>query len=170
MDFDSHEDYFLNEYDDENKNDSSSNRRIIDFENPDDDDHRRQTGKSRRHRSRFMTKIVIVCVIAIGVYIYFHYFNPYIADARISGYITTVEKRGLLFKTYEGEMISETPVADSHDVYRRDFTFSITDEKLARQLQSLEGTGKKVTIVYEKYNGALPWRGSTPYIAVALLP
>ena len=96
----------------------------------------------------------------LAVAFYIRYFVPYTSDTLTTGYITLVEKRGIFFKTFEGEMISESVLADTSKVYSRDFYFSIPNDSLGRLVQSYQGTGKRVTVTTQKYFGTVPWRGS----------
>lgn len=165
---DEHHDYFLDEYDDSGKESRVDPRTIVFDNSTFDSAPPRRTEKPRRLRN-ILTLSLIVLLAAVLLF-YFRYLNPYVSEARISGFVTSVEKRGTIFKTFEGDMISVTALTDTVRHFTGDFVFSIPDEDLARKIMSLEGTGKKVTIVYKKYHGSLPWRGATPNIAVALQP
>ncbi len=114
-----------------------------------------QRRKRRRRRVRLFWFFLILFAIA-GTAFYIRYFVPYTSDTLTSGYIVLVEKRGLFFKTYEGEMISESMLADTAKVYSRDFYFSIPNDSLARVVQSYQGTGRRVTLTTQKYYGILP--------------
>ncbi len=96
----------------------------------------------------------------LSVAFHIRYYVPYTSDTKTTGYITLVERRGLFFKTYEGEMISESHLNDTSQIYSRDFYFSIPNDSLGHLIQSYQGTGQKVTLTTQKYYGTLPWRGS----------
>lgn len=65
----------------------------------------------RRHRfRRFMAWSVTLIVIVLGACCYVRYFLPYAEDAQTVGYVVSVEKRGLVFKTYEGELLDRKSV------------------------------------------------------------
>lgn len=119
--------------------------------------------KRRRARRRLIWFFVILFAI-LGTAFYIRYFVPYTSDTLTSGYITLVEKRGIFFKTFEGEMISESHLNDTSQIYSRDFFFSIPNDSLGRLVQSFQGTGKRVTLTTQKYYGTLPWRGSQKII------
>ena len=125
--------------------------------------------KRRRRRVRLIWFFLILFAIA-GTAFYIRYFIPYTSDSLTSGYITLVEKRGLFFKTFECEMISETMLADTSKVYSRDLYFSIPNDSLARVVQSYQGTGRRVTVTTQKYFGTLPWRGSQKSVITAITP
>lgn len=122
-----------------------------------------------RHRMRtFLLWTIFIVVAALAATIYIRYYNPYVTDARVRGYVTSVERRGIVFKTYEGEMITEQSLADTIRVYSRDFTFTIPDEAMAKELQQYQGTGRQVTVTYSRYYGMLPWRGASTAVLTAI--
>ena len=125
--------------------------------------------KLHRARRIFLSTLAIL-VVVLGVAFWLRYFNPYVADAKETGYIVKVERRGHVFKTWEGDMILNSALTDASRVYSRDFSFSIENEQLARKLQSLQGTGRQVEIHYKSYSGVLPWRGSSPNIITSVVP
>lgn len=123
----------------------------------------------RKRRHHFWIWFLLILIVALGITVYFRYFSPYITDARVSGYITEIERRGIVFKTYEGQMISESALTDTTRVYSRDFSFSIADTALVSRLQQLQGTGRPVTLVYERYYATLPWRGNQPCVVTGIV-
>lgn len=125
---------------------------------PAGDDAPARSRRRRRRRRLAWFFIIVFAVLAVAFYI--RYFVPYTSDTLTTGYITLVEKRGIFFKTFEGEMISESVLADTSKVYSRDFYFSIPNDSLGRLVQSYQGTGKRVTVTTQKYFGTVPWRGS----------
>lgn len=125
----------------------------------------------KRHRGRkFLLWFIFIVLLVGGGAFWVRYLNPYTEDTLTTGYITNVEKRGIFFKTYEGEMVSENVALDSARVYQRDLHFSIPSAELARELQSYQGSGRKVTITTEKYYGVLPWRGASNVIVTNVEP
>lgn len=111
---------------------------------------------------------IVVCALALAIYV--RYFIPHTSESKSRGYITVVEKRGIFFKTFEGEMVSETRLADTSKVYSRDLQFSIPSDSLGRLLQSYQSTGRPVVITTKKYYGTLPWRGATNTILTEITP
>lgn len=127
-------------------------------------------GKKKTHRWRkFLLWLTVIIVIVLSIAIYIRYFNPYVTDARVSGYVTNVEKRGLFFKTFEGEMISQQKLADPTHIYTRDFYFTVTNDSVADILQGIQGSGRLVTLTYDRYWGVLPWRGGSTIVVTGVL-
>lgn len=124
---------------------------------------------SRKRRMRVWVWCVLaILAVALGVALWLRYFNPYVMDAKVAGYVTNVERRGILFKTYEGEMISEASLVDTTKIYQRDFMFSVENTSLARRLQSLQSTGRPVRLTYKRYYAPVPWRGASTVVVTAI--
>lgn len=122
----------------------------------------------KKHKHHGWRWFFFILFVALGVTVYIRYFVPYATESRTTGFVTRVEKRGIIFKTFEGEMISQSQLTDTAHVYSRDFYFSIPNDSLARVIQSYEGTGCPVTITCKRYFGTLPWRGTSKTIAVSI--
>lgn len=171
---DDQDDYFLRDFNSDG--DKTTDNAATEFTFPSDQDSADSnatpsqgagnTTRSRRHRRLAWFLIIVFAILAIAFYI--RYFVPYTSDTVTTGYVTLVEKRGIFFKTFEGEMISESLLADTSKVYSRDFFFSIPNDSLGRLVQTYQGTGKRVTITTQKYFGTLPWRGSQKSVVTSI--
>ncbi len=123
-----------------------------------------------RGRSKFkkiMYGMVAAFVLFFILWMWLRYFHPSTSMAQRRGYVMEVKCVGTLFKTFEGQMISEEMIADTSKIYQRDFTFSITNDSIAKSLMNLQGRGKKIVLTYKEYQGTLPWRGSTGRIVTS---
>ncbi|MDE6587583.1 MAG: hypothetical protein K2K40_04535 [Paramuribaculum sp.] len=129
-----------------------------------DEAPRRRRGRARR----VVAWIIAVCVVVLVALCYFRYFNPYATESRIDGYVVNVERRGLLFKTYEAEIISESALTDTTRVYSRTLTVSIPSATLAHRLQAMQGSGRRVSLVTERFYGMLPWRGASTTVVTGI--
>ena len=72
-----------------------------------------------------------------------------------------VSNEGTVFKTFEGEMISEGYIEDTLVAMHSDFKFSIPTDSLARDAMRLAGEGKRVVLTYDEYKGTVMWRGNS---------
>ena len=113
---------------------------------------------------RFLVWFFVVMIVLLGVGMYIRYFVPYVTESKTVGYITNVDKRGIVFKTFECEMVSESQLTDTSRVYQRDLFFSIPDDSLGRVVQSYQNTRRPVVVTTKKYYGTLPWRGASNVI------
>lgn len=122
------------------------------------------------HRGRrLLITLVLIAVAVGGVAFYIQFLNPYATEARATGFITSVEKRGIFFKTFEAEMITEDSLADSAKVYNRPMTFSIPSDSIARTLQDIQGSRRSITVLFERYNATLPWRGNSKNVITGII-
>ncbi|HSO85189.1 MAG TPA: hypothetical protein VLQ91_01460 [Draconibacterium sp.] len=103
--------------------------------------------------------IVIVIIIAVG---YFKYGFTYSKGYR-AGLLQKFSEKGVIFKTYEGEMILSSVQSNSNVALASEkFLFSVTDVAVAKQMEQIQG--KQVVVHYREKNGALPWQGESYYI------
>lgn len=145
---------------------------VIDFCKSEDSSAKPSTTANPRprHRGRrFLTILIFIAIAVGGVAFYIQFLNPYATEARATGYITSVEKRGIFFKTYEAEMITEDSLTDTAGVYNRPMTFSIPSDSIARILQDMQGSRQSVTVLFERYNATLPWRGNSKNVITGII-
>ena len=111
---------------------------------------------------KFMKKILYisltVIIIAIGVFIYARYYFVF-AEGTKAGQLNTFQRKGYIFKTWEGILIQSGFKAN---VQSNEFEFSVENEAVAKLLE--ENAGKDMELHYKHYFGILPWRGNTDYV------
>jgi len=123
-----------------------------------------------RHRARkVLIWFCILLATALGTAFYFRYISPYATDIRANGTVYNVERRGIIFKTFECTMATTVALTDTIRPYSRT-DFSIADDVIARKLQEAQLQGTPVTITYSRYFGTLPWRGSYRNVITAVAP
>jgi hypothetical protein len=111
---------------------------------------------------KFGTIIITLIVIALIGFIYWRYFFVF-AEGTKAGILNTIQKKGYIFKTYEGQLIqsgfrgNQTTAIQSNEFY-----FSVIDEKVAQTL--MQNSGKDMELHYKRYLSTLPWRGMQEYI------
>jgi hypothetical protein len=106
-------------------------------------------------------RALVFFMIGLGVFIYWKYFFTYSEGYR-AGLLQKFSLKGNIFKTYEGEMVLSS-VTSSIDVAlaSEKFYFSVTDQTLANQLDTIQG--QKVMVHYRQKNGVLFWKGDSKY-------
>jgi hypothetical protein len=103
----------------------------------------------------------VVIVFIMVIFIAWKYFYTYSKGYR-AGLLQKFTYKGQLFKTYEGELILSSITSKANvSIASEKFYFSVVDEDLAKQLDTLQG--QFVTVHYRQKNGTLFWRGDTPY-------
>lgn len=112
------------------------------------------TAKKKMHPAKkFFLKFFGIALVLAALFITFVYYSPYEKGVN-SGKLTKISENGYLFKTWEGEIISNVSGLQS-------FAFSVQskDEGLINQLKDLQGKDVKVEYV-ERYK-AFFWWGNT---------
>jgi hypothetical protein len=105
--------------------------------------------------SRF---IGFILILILAGFIYWKFYFVFATGTK-AGVLNTFQKKGFVFKTYEGKLIQSGFQAN---VQSNEFEFSVTEEKVAKIL--LENSGREVQLHYMRYLGALPWRGIQSYV------
>lgn len=116
---------------------------------------------------RFIGLIIIIALLAGGGIFYWRYFYTY-SDGNRTGLLQKFSHKGNLFKTYEGELVLSSLLQNGQSNFSTEkFYFSVDNPRIAQQLMSSEG--RRVVVHYEQKNGALWWRGETPYIVDSVM-
>lgn len=104
---------------------------------------------------KFIKISLVVVILAIASYFTFLYTASYSKGYR-SGELIKISNKGVIFKTWEGELSQGISGAQI-------FSFSIldSDDKVIADMKSLEGQYVQVTYV-ERYR-TFPWWGDTRY-------
>jgi hypothetical protein len=111
---------------------------------------------------KFLAWFIVILVIATGLFVYWNYFFTYSEGYR-AGLLQKFSYRGNVFKTYEGELVLSSVESNRNVALASEkFYFSVTEERVARQLVGMEG--KMVSLRYQEKHRKLFWRGDTNYI------
>ena len=177
---DDFEDYFV-EPDPEPESDpeprqEAGGRRVIEFGEPSpredgrreshEDSHGRQSGCM----SRWLLMIAAVVVVALGGIGYFRYLSPCVDDAVMDVYVTGVQRRGVVFKTMEADVVVADRLVDTVSAYTHPVGVTVADDMTAHRLQSVRSTGRAVRIRYRQYSATLPWRGESKIVVTGIEP
>jgi len=126
------------------------------------------TIERRSNSLRILLIVIIIAMVAfLGWWIWQYYFHPYL-QSQEKGWIMRVTNEGTLFKTYEGEMISEKYIEDTLLAMHSDFYFSIGSDSVAREAMRWASNGQRVILTYNQYKGRLPWRGNAKCVVVSI--
>ena len=110
------------------------------------------------------TILVLLVLIGIGTFS-FLYFGTYSEGVR-SGVIMKVSKRGVVFKTYEGQLNMEGfGAVDTDNQFSEVWEFSIekSHSEIIEKLEKAALDGERVNLEYVERYSAFPWRGDTKY-------
>lgn len=113
--------------------------------------------------------IIILSIIFVGLLIfgYIWYYVPYSDSGVKAGILNNVKHKGIIFKTYEGELIQSGFRPGQQGLQSNEFQFSVDNKELAIKLMSM--SGQNVKLHYKEYFGALPWRGYTKFIVDSIV-
>jgi len=107
---------------------------------------------------------VLIILIGICYYRYYYVFG----DGSKAGTMNYFVHKGYLFKTYEGRLIQtgfRSPVQGN--IQSNEFMFSVSDEKVAEQLN--RDAGAYIEVHYKEYLHTLPWRGVSEFVVDSVL-
>jgi hypothetical protein len=103
-----------------------------------------------------------IVVIAVAIFSYF-LFGSYSEGTR-AGTIAKLSRRGVLIKTYEGQLnIGGISTDGSHTSPLWDFSVSNGEKEVIQQLEDAALTGAHVKLYYKEKFYTLSWRGETKY-------
>lgn len=109
-------------------------------------------------KQKIIWLIGTVLLVALSVFIYWRYYFV-LAEGTQAGTLNIFQKKGILFKTYEGKIILS---GFKVNVQSNEFSFSVTKESVAQEL--LKVSGRELNVHYKQYFGTLPWRGMKNFI------
>lgn len=111
---------------------------------------------------KFLNWLILVIFIVLAALVYWKYFFTYSEGYR-AGLLQKFSRKGVVFKTYEGEMILSS-VRSNRDIAiaSEKFFFSVKTEGVANKLNQLQG--EYIVVYYREKNGVLPWVGETRYL------
>lgn len=97
------------------------------------------------------------------------------SDGARVGVINKFSKKGVMWKTWEGELALEGITSTGTTVGMNVWQFSVdgsssNEEELSKQLEKYRDLTKKVKIQYRQIMKPLPWRGETDYFVVSVEP
>ncbi len=124
-------------------------------------------GLKRKSKRVLRITLVALFVVVTGVFFFYNY-AVYDEGVR-AGIVVRISKKGVIFKTYEGQLNLESfgalrgtnPIASTFD-----FSVSGSDENVIKDLEAASLSGERVNLKYIKRYGSFPWRGETQYFII----
>ncbi len=122
----------------------------------------------RSTAKRVFKIVVVLCVVAGAAVFSFLYWGVYDEGVR-AGTVLRISKRGVLFKTYEGQLNLQTfgalkgvnPIMESFD-----FSVESNETQVLKDLEAVALSGERVNLQYIRRYRIFPWRGDTKYFIV----
>jgi hypothetical protein len=121
-----------------------------------------QVARTTRRVIKFILASIVILAI---VFLCLAYWGVYDEGVR-AGTVLRISKKGMIFKTYEGQLNVQTfgaikganPIMEAFD-----FSVSPTDHQVIEDLQQVALSGERVNLHYVARYAAFPWRGDTKY-------
>jgi len=116
---------------------------------------------------RIITIIIAVIILVIAGTFYYRYYFVF-GDGTKAGTMNYFVHKGYVFKTYEGRLI-QTGIRSQvqGSIQSNEFMFSVTDEKVAEQLN--KNAGAYLELHYKEYLHSLPWRGVSEFVVDSVI-
>lgn len=106
---------------------------------------------------RVLWILLLVGILGGGVYYFVRTYT--LSDGNRSGVLFKISRKGILFKTYEGQLHLGGSIQMTEQSV---WNFSAQDARVYEKLQQVEG--KNVTLHYREVVNAFPWQGETNYL------
>ncbi len=115
---------------------------------------------------RIVVIFLLVLLLVVAGFVYFRYSWVFGEGAK-SGELNYVVHKGWVWKTYEGKLIQTGLKGQGGGIQSNEFIFSVKNDRIAKQL--MVNSGKTFNLHYVEYQGALPWRGMSPYVVDSII-
>ncbi len=123
-------------------------------------------GQKVKKTTKKVVRMILIIALIGGIIVFcFMYWGVYDEGVR-AGNVLRVSKKGMLFKTYEGQLNLQTfgalkganPIMESFD-----FSVESDEETVISELEAVALSGERVNLHYVKRYATFPWRGDTKY-------
>ena len=114
-------------------------------------------------------RILLILALVVGMVVFsFMYWGIYDEGVR-AGTVLRISKKGMLFKTHEGQLNLETfgalkganPIMEAFD-----FSVEGSETEVLKELEAVALSGERVNLHYVKRYATFPWRGDTKYFII----
>jgi hypothetical protein len=123
-------------------------------------------GQKVKRTTKKVVKALLITAVIVGLIVFsFMYWGVYDEGVR-AGNVLRISKKGILFKTYEGQLNLQTfgalrganPIMEAFD-----FSVESDETQILKDLESVALSGERVNLHYVKRYATFPWRGDTKY-------
>lgn len=124
----------------------------------------------KKKKGHFFRKLFLIILIVTAGILAFMYFGIYDEGVR-AGNVVRVSKKGVVFKTYEGQLnLQSFGALKGVSTFAETFDFSVEKAKpeVVRELEAVALTGERVNLHYVKRYMRFPWRGETKYFIIGV--
>lgn len=118
----------------------------------------------------FRNLLIIILVLVAGTYSLLYY-GIYDEGVR-AGNVVRISKKGVIYKTYEGQLNLQSfgALKGSASPFLETFDFSVEKNRpeIIRELEAVALSGERVNLHYIKRYTKFPWRGETKYFITSV--
>lgn len=116
---------------------------------------------------RFFLVLLLLAVAGFGGFIWVSGWTY--SDGTRAGDLIKISRKGVVFKTYEGQLNLGGFQSDSSDGLSGNiWAFSVTNDEIYQKLQQYEG--KRVKLHYKQRYRSFAWQGKTEYFVDGVTP
>jgi len=110
---------------------------------------------------------IAVALLLLSVFVWWRFYFVF-AEGVKAGNLNYFEKKGFIFKTYEGRLVQDGFKSTAPgNLQSNEFRFSTENSEVAKKLE--RSSGLSVELRYKEYFSALPWRGASNFVATEVL-
>ncbi len=110
---------------------------------------------------------IAVVLLLLSVFLWWRFYFVF-AEGVKAGNLNYFEKKGFIFKTYEGRLVQDGFKSTSPgNLQSNEFRFSTENDEVAKRLE--RSSGLSVEVRYKEYFNALPWRGASNFVVTQVL-
>ncbi|MBL8000568.1 MAG: 6-phosphogluconate dehydrogenase [Flavobacteriales bacterium] len=129
------------------------------------------TGRIGHRIKRTFRNILLMLAALFVLLMLFFYYASYSEGIR-SGVVIKLSQRGMLFKTWEGQVNLQSfgAVDAQGNAMNEVFSFSVEggNDSLLKSLEQVSLSGERVNLHYVERYVRLPWRGETKYFVTSV--
>jgi hypothetical protein len=113
---------------------------------------------------KFLAVFLVILTVALAVSVWFVFFATYSSGYRV-GRVIKMTKRGVIFKTYEGQLHTGGISADVSGEATSMWEFSVRkdDNHIREQIEDAVDSGKRVKLYYDEKFYQWAFFGETKY-------
>lgn len=115
---------------------------------------------------RAFVRVLLASSVVFVLVMLFLYYGSYSKGVR-SGVVIKLSERGMMFKTWEGQINLQSfgAVDAKGNGMNEVFSFSVIsgNDSLLKELEAVSLSGERVNLHYVERYARLPWRGETVY-------
>ena len=116
--------------------------------------------------NRGFRRLLLAFLVVFVLVMLFLYYGSYSKGVR-SGVVIKLSERGMVFKTWEGQINLQSfgAVDAKGNAMNEVFSFSVIggNDSLLKELEAVSLSGERVNLHYVERYAKLPWRGETVY-------